>query len=65
MKALTKRELEVVTLMADGYSNQEIGDRLDISIHTIKFHADHVIKKLGGNTKAGAVGNAFRQGLIV
>ncbi|MBC8520148.1 MAG: response regulator [Gammaproteobacteria bacterium] len=48
---LTRREREVLTLIADGLSNQDVGDRLGISVWTAKVHAKHILKKLGLNTR--------------
>lgn len=45
--SLTPAELEVAKLLADGLSDQEIADRLGISIHTVQNHRDHIFAKLG------------------
>ena len=44
--SLTKREKEILTLVAKGYQNKEIGERLFISNGTIKTHRLHINKKL-------------------
>lgn len=47
-EALTARELEILRLIAAGMRNQEIADRLFISLHTVKPHIANVYGKLGG-----------------
>jgi DNA-binding CsgD family transcriptional regulator len=46
MQALTTREYQVARLVAAGHSNQEIGDRLRISVQTVKNHLRSVFRKL-------------------
>lgn len=46
MVILTEREIEVLKLVANGYSNEEIGKMLFISKHTAKMHVSNIIKKL-------------------
>ena len=46
MQALTFREHEVAQLVASGYTNQEIGDRLGISLQTVKNHLQSIFRKL-------------------
>jgi DNA-binding NarL/FixJ family response regulator len=62
---MTHRELEVVAALGDGLSNREIGERLGISEHTVKFHLASIFGKLGATTRAGAVRRAFRRGLLM
>ena len=47
---LSARESEVLALLAEGHSNQEVADLLFISIHTVKIHAAHILDKLGLKT---------------
>ena len=47
MKNLTERQLEVARLIADGYSNVEIGEKLGITARTVKALSDVVRRKLG------------------
>jgi DNA-binding NarL/FixJ family response regulator len=49
---LTPRELEVLTAIADGDTNKAIARRLNISLHTVKFHVESVFRKLGARTSA-------------
>jgi len=61
---LTRREVEVVTLMAEGLSNKLIAAQLKISFFTVNYHVDHVVKKLGKKNRAGAAVEAVRRGII-
>lgn len=60
---LTPREMEVLRLIADGKSNQEVGDRLGISVWTAKVHAKHILKKLGFSTRNELIVWAIREGI--
>jgi DNA-binding CsgD family transcriptional regulator len=62
--ALTPRELEVLTLLAEGKSNKEIARRLGISVHTAKFHVGALIDKLDAVGRTDAVAHAARRGVI-
>ena len=59
---LTARELEVLYLIAQGYNNQEIADRLVIAIHTVKHHVHHILKKLDCTHRREAAALARQQG---
>jgi DNA-binding CsgD family transcriptional regulator len=61
---LTPRELEVFELMAKGLSNREIGGVLGISAHTAKYHVAQILAKVGAATRAEAVHEGLRAGLI-
>ena len=61
---LTPRELEVLTLLAEGMSNKAIARRLGISVHTAKFHVGAVIDKLDAVGRTDAVTHAARRGVI-
>jgi pimeloyl-ACP methyl ester carboxylesterase/DNA-binding CsgD family transcriptional regulator len=61
---LTKRETEVLTLVASGLSDREIADRLVLSPHTVHRHVANVRTKLGLPTRAAAVAAAARRGLL-
>lgn len=61
---LTKREAEVLTLIAGGLSDREIAERLFLSPHTVHRHVANVRTKLGLPTRAAAVAEAARRGLI-
>jgi len=64
VEALTKRELDVLQLLADGLSNKSIGARLGISDQTVKFHVASITGKLGVHSRVAAVRLALRRGLI-
>jgi ATP/maltotriose-dependent transcriptional regulator MalT len=61
---LTKRELEVLGLVARGMSNQQIAESLTISEHTVHRHVSNVLGKLGVSSRAAAVAQAGRLGLL-
>lgn len=52
---ITKRELEVLQLMAEGLSNKEIADRLYLSLSTVKSHSNNLFDKLGVQRRTQAV----------
>lgn len=62
--SLSKRELEVLQLMADGLSNQEIAERLFVSLNTIKTHSSKVFEKMDVKRRTQAVEKAKRLSLI-
>jgi len=64
VEPLTPRELEVLRLMAEGLPNKTIAVRLDISEHTVKFHVNTILGKLGVASRTEAVVRATRLGLI-
>jgi two-component system, NarL family, nitrate/nitrite response regulator NarL len=61
----TKREREVLGLLAEGLSNRAIAERLSISRHTVKFHVNALLQKLGVEGRTEAVVRAARLGLVV
>jgi LuxR family maltose regulon positive regulatory protein len=63
-EALSTRELAVLRLIALGCSNQEISERLFISLHTVKTHARHINSKLGVERRTQAVARAKSLGLL-
>lgn len=62
---LTARELQVLQLLAEGLPNKQIARRLGISEHTVKFHVNAVLSKLGAQSRTEAVVRATRMGLIL
>jgi DNA-binding NarL/FixJ family response regulator len=62
--ALTPRELEVLQLLAEGLTNQQVGSRLGLSARTVKTHVQNLLVKLDVPDRTGAVARAFRLGLI-
>jgi DNA-binding NarL/FixJ family response regulator len=63
-ESLTRRELQVVELMAEGLTNKAIAARLGISDQTVKFHIASLSGKLGAANRTDAVRRAVRRGLI-
>jgi len=63
--ALTPREIEVLQLIGQGLSNRAIAQRLAISEHTAKFHVNAILGKLGAQTRAEAVAQGVRSGLLL
>lgn len=61
---LSPRQEQVLRLIADGLTNAEIGERLDITERTVKAYAQELYSRLDVSNRAGAVGEALRQGLI-
>jgi DNA-binding CsgD family transcriptional regulator len=62
---LTHREQEVIALLAEGASNKVIARRLDISVHTAKFHVAAILEKLGAVNRTDAIAIAMREGLVL
>jgi len=65
LRALTPREMEVLKLVAEGYTNQEIADQLVVSIKTVQAHRANVMEKLGLRNITHLVRFAVRAGLIL
>jgi len=65
VEELTPRELEVLRLLAEGLPNKTIALRLGISEHTVKFHVNAILGKLGVASRTEAVVHATRLGLIL
>lgn len=61
---LTERELETLQLIVDGYQNQEIADKLFISISTAKAHVHNILQKLYCKSRAQATRLAIKEGLV-
>lgn len=64
-EVLTERELEVLTLLAQGMPNKEIASQLVISERTAKFHVSSIMGKLGATNRTEAVALAAQKGLIM
>jgi ATP/maltotriose-dependent transcriptional regulator MalT len=61
---LSARELEVLSLIAQGNSNQQIAEQLFISLHTVKTHARRIHSKLGVERRTQAVAKAKAMGVV-
>lgn len=61
---ISDREVEIITLIAEGYSNKEVADKLFLSTHTVTTHRKNIMNKLGVNNTAGLVLFAVRENLV-
>jgi DNA-binding CsgD family transcriptional regulator len=64
IETLTRRELQVLRMLADGLGNKEIAQQLGISDHTAKFHVAQILAKLGAGSRTEAVALGIRRGLV-
>lgn len=64
VRRLTKREHEVLALMAEGLQHEQIGRRLFISPKTVSTHVEHILHKLGARGRAQAVAIAYRHRIL-
>ncbi|WP_069806150.1 response regulator [Thermogemmatispora onikobensis] len=64
LRVLSPRELEVLTLVAEGYTSQEIANRLVLSVKTVQAHRANIMEKLGLHDIPHLVRFAIRHGLI-
>ncbi|MFV7431647.1 MULTISPECIES: helix-turn-helix transcriptional regulator [Pseudomonas] len=62
--ALTPREVELLTLLETGLSNQQIADYTHVSITTVKWHLQNLYRKLGESNRLAALARARSQGLL-
>lgn len=63
-KALSSRELEILTLLGEGLVKKEIADRLDIGITTVAYHTKHIYEKLDVQNAPAAVARGYKTGLL-
>jgi len=61
---LTRREVNVLMLISKGFTNREIGEYLSVSEETVKTHVAHLLPKLRTRSRAHAVANGLRRGII-
>jgi DNA-binding CsgD family transcriptional regulator len=61
---LTAREVEVLGLVAEGMSDNEIAEGLVISAKTVSVHVSHILRKLGVNSRAKAAAVAYERGIV-
>lgn len=62
--SITAREAEVVRLIARGWTNQQIGEELYLSVHTVKRHVANILAKLGVRSRTAAVARARELGIL-
>lgn len=65
LMALTPREIEVLSMLAEGLGNKTLARRLSISEHTVKFHVSSIFTKLNAKSRTEAVTLGARHGLIM
>lgn len=58
-RPLTKREVEVLALLAEGHNNESVGHQLGISENTVKRHRDEILKRLNCNTLLEAINKRY------
>jgi DNA-binding NarL/FixJ family response regulator len=61
---LTRREIEVLRLLSQGNSSEEIAHTLKVSLHTVRSHVQHVLTKLQAHSKLEAVTKAIQMRLF-
>ncbi len=64
METLSKREVEVLALIAAGYSNQGVADKLFVSLNTVRTHTKHINAKLNVHSRTQAVVKAKEMGIL-
>jgi LuxR family maltose regulon positive regulatory protein len=64
VEPLSERELEVLQLIAEGLTNQEVATRLYLSLHTVKAHARNIYAKLGVKNRTQAVARGKALGIL-
>jgi DNA-binding NarL/FixJ family response regulator len=62
--SISERESEIIVLIAEGFSNKEIADKLFLSPHTVNTHRKNIMAKIGVNNTAGIVIYAVKEQLI-
>ena len=61
---ITRRELQVLALMADGFENEKAAEKLKVNVQTLRNHQYNMMKKLGAKTRAHAVSIAIQRGML-
>ncbi len=64
IEPLSEREIEVLQFIAEGLTNQEVANRLYLSLHTVKVHARNIYGKLGVKNRTQAVAKARASGIL-
>lgn len=64
IQSLTARELEILKLVAEGASNQDIANKLSLSVWTVRTHVTHILSKLGLENRTQAALLALKEGVI-
>lgn len=63
-ESLTRREMEILLLMAENHTNREIAGKLFISEPTVKTHVSSILRKLGQSNRSQAIVYSYRMGLV-
>ncbi len=63
-RSLTKRETEIVRLVADGYKNREVAEKLGISVKTVETHRANIMNKLALRNLAELIRYAIQKGFV-
>lgn len=61
---LTRREYEILTLMAAGVRDRNMGQALGISHRTVRFHIENAVRKLGAVNRVNAIARAYDAGVL-
>jgi DNA-binding NarL/FixJ family response regulator len=61
---ITKREKEILKLIADEFTNKEVAEKLFISVSTVEFHRKNLLEKFNARNSVGLVKSAIEKGLI-
>lgn len=61
---LSKRQMEILALLADGLVKKEIADQLKISYSTVNTHVEHIYQKLGAANAPAAISKAYKKGIL-
>src|SRR4051794_5426104 len=64
VEPLTRRERQVLALLAEGFSGPEIAEKLTVALSSVKFHIQNIYGKLGANSKRQAITRAGELGLL-
>jgi DNA-binding NarL/FixJ family response regulator len=64
LQPFTRREREILHLIAEGYKEQEIADDLDVSVKTVGKHLDNLMRKWNLRNRSSVIDCAFEKGLI-
>lgn len=61
---LTNKESEILSIMAQGFTNKELASAFSVSVKTIEFHISSIIKKLGATNRTEAINNAHKFNML-
>lgn len=61
----TEREMDVLRLLVEGFTDKEIADQLNLSVTTVRYHVNNLISKTGESSRTGLAVNAVRSGIAI